>query len=277
MNQFLLIKREKRNRQRASAGVTLIELLIGMAILGVILLAASGVLQVNQRATNDTQIRSNALGDARGAISRITETLSQAAYIYPEGSVITLSSNSIVGQGNADTVKTGRDAVAVLLANGTGYEGVIYYLANRSEHKLTTDLPNIPADRIAQKVLVEVRTTPGSNIAWPAKTRPDPNWNVPASEGVLVDGVFDGQEAGVRITNLMGDYDLSPSAGSDGQAFTDGLQGATPPIALDDPNALISTLAYSIGIRVATNGKTLAESSSTVLRGLANSRNIPRR
>ena len=243
----------RRNR-RVLLGFTLIELLIGMVILGVILLAAAGLLQGNQKLTGETQTRSNALGDARGAISRITETISQAAYIYPENIVITVN-NGLVGMGAANEIKTGPDAIAVLISDGNVpamYRGVIYYLANRAAVTFAADLPQLPPDRIAQLVLVEAQTT--TNMAWAPKSTPSPNWTVDAAEGVLVDGV-DGDDT---LTKLMDSVQFAPTSSY-------------------DPGPLISSVGYSVGIRVATSGKTLADSGTTVLRGLTNARNVPRR
>ena len=254
-----------RPKRRNLAGLTLIELLIGMSILGVILLAASGLLQGNQKLTNDAQTRSNALGDARGAISRMTDTISQAAYIYPADSTISVNSG-VVGNVSSKRVETGKKGVAVLItdvADPTKYRGVIYYLADRGQ--IASDLPQMPVDRVAQHVLVEVKT--GGTIDWPAKSLPVLNWAVDASEGVLVDGIDDTMPE----TDLMTDHLFAPESGSDGNVFK------TLSPALNDDNALITTIGYSIGIRVATNGKSLADSGTTVLRGLANSRNVPRR
>ena len=256
-------------KRRNLAGFTLVELLIGMGILGVILLAASGLLQGNQKLTNDAQTRSNALGDARGAISRMTDTISQAAYIYPADSTISLSSG-VVGNVSSNHVTTGNKGVAVLITDSTDptkYRGVIYYLADRSQK--ASDLPQLADDRVAQHVLVEVKTN--DTIDWPAKSLPKLNWNVDASEGVLVDGI----DVTMPETSLMSDRVFAPESGSDGSVFQNGLQAANP--SLDTDEALITTIGYSIGIRVATSGKSLTDSGSTVLRGLANSRNVPRR
>ena len=245
---------ELRQNRRVLLGFTLIELLIGMVILGVILLAAASLLQGNQKLTGETQTRSNALGDARGAISRITETISQAAYIYPENTVITVN-NGLVGMGTANEIRTGSDAIAMLISDGNlpaTYKGVIYYLADRSDGAFAADLPQLPADRIAQLVLVEAQTT--TNMTWAPKSILPPNWTVDATEGVLVDGV-DGDNT---LTKLMDSVQFAPTSSY-------------------DPGPLISSVGYSVGIRVATSGKTLADSGTTVLRGLTNARNVPRR
>jgi prepilin-type N-terminal cleavage/methylation domain-containing protein len=270
------VQSQRAKQTRTSSGFTLIELLVGMTILGVILLAASGLLQGNQKATGDTQTRSNALGDARGAISRMTETMNQAAYIFPAGQTITVG--GLTGNGTVNQVTTGRDAVAVLVSDGAippSYQGMIYYLANRAEPKFSADLPPYPTDRIAQHVLVEAQTK--TNLSWPAKTIPSLNWGVDVSEGVLVDGI-DVDSTADSPTHLMVDGILAPDTGSDGKVFETGLQtSSTPPPPLDTATALITTIRYRIGIRVATSGRSLADSGMTQLRGLANARNIPRR
>jgi prepilin-type N-terminal cleavage/methylation domain-containing protein len=254
-------------------GFTLVELLIGMTILGVILVAAAGLLQSNQKVTSDAQTRSNASSDARGAMSRMTETLSQAAYIYPKGSTITF----IDKDGNLRQAITGNEAIAALISSGTSsggapqYRGVIYYLADRSVTRFADDLPSIPSDRIAQHILVEANV---SDITWASESVPIQSWNANASEGVLVDGV-DLMDGATQITNLMTNENFAPETGSDGSIFAKGIQGASPKI--DTPEALISTIGYSIGVRVASAGRPLAESGTTVLRGLANARNVPRR
>jgi prepilin-type N-terminal cleavage/methylation domain-containing protein len=261
----------KMNREN---GFTLIELLIGMTILGVILVAAAGLLQSNQRVTNDAQTRSNAIGDARGAMSRMTETLSQAAYIYPEASTI----NFFDAKDNPRQVVTGADAVAALISSDPGavgaplYRLVIYYLADRSDSRFNLDLPNLPTDRIAQNILVEANIT---NIPWPSGSLPLKSWTGNASEGVLVDGV-DRMDGATKITELMTNGALAPATGSDGSIFAPGIAGANPVLGLKTPEALITTIGYSIGVRVASVGKSLAESGTTVLRGVANARNVPR-
>ena len=265
--------RAKRTARARRQGFTLVELLIGMGILGVILVAAAGLLQSNQRVTSDAQTRSNAIGDARGALSRITESLSQAAYIFPEDSTINFSDEN----NNPQQVKTGRDAVAALISGATPasgtplYRAVIYYLADRNDARFAADLPNMATDRIAQNILVEAIV---ADIAWPSGSLPARSWSGNASEGVLVDGV-DRKDGATVITDLMASGNFAAETGSDGAIFADGIQGKT--LDLTKNEALIATIGYSVGVRVASVGKSLTDSGTTVLRGLANARNVPRR
>lgn len=266
----------KPPRVSRQAGITLIELVIGMGILGVILFAASSLLVGNQRVTLEQQTRTNALSDARAAISRITEAVSSAAYIYPQGSTITVA-GGLVGQGAPNKVVTGANAIAILEPDGTRsnprtYNGVIYYLADRNDPKFAADLPALGADRISPWVLVEARSVAIGSIAWPKDTLPPTSWALSTlTEGVLVDGI----DVLNNNTHLMSTATLAPTAGIDGTAFKDGLQGTAA--TASSPDALLSTLGFQLGISVAVPGKTLANSGTTVLRGLANPRNVPRR
>jgi prepilin-type N-terminal cleavage/methylation domain-containing protein len=93
-------------------GLSLVELLIAMAILGILLAMLSAFLISNQRVTN-TQITAATLSnDLRLAHLRISEIVSQAHYIYPSGQTLTLD-------GKAFT--TGPGALAVLVPRGTTY------------------------------------------------------------------------------------------------------------------------------------------------------------
>ena len=268
-----------------SRGITLVELVVGMAILGVILLAANSLLQVNQRATLEQQTRTNALSDARAAITRMTENISAAAYIYPaETDINVLTSRCAV------TIRTGSGALALLIPDGSRkspptYHGVIYHLADRASPTFAADLPSLPADRIAQLVLVEARlgdTTGvgGGAIAWAKDTLPRRDWagtGVTAQEGVLVDGIFEDAAKPDESTHLMAEANFSPSGGIDASAFNGGLGSSSPKPKPNQSDALISSIGYRLSVQVATPGKALADSGTTLLRGLANPRNVPRR
>ena len=57
-------------------GFTILEMLLGMAVLGIILSIAANLLQSNQRLTDAQQARTVSLEDARMAASRMAETAS---------------------------------------------------------------------------------------------------------------------------------------------------------------------------------------------------------
>ena len=89
-------------RVRNPNGFTTLEMLLAMAVLGLILAIAAALLQTNQRVSDAQQARTNSLEDARMAASRMAETINQAAYIYPAGKQIT----SGIGLGSVNGVTT---------------------------------------------------------------------------------------------------------------------------------------------------------------------------
>ncbi len=98
--------------RKHTLGLSLVELLISMAILGILLAILSAFLINNQRVTS-TQITAATLSnDLRLAHLRIAEIVSQAHYIYPSGQVLTI---------NGNTYTTGAAALAVLVPRGTTY------------------------------------------------------------------------------------------------------------------------------------------------------------
>jgi prepilin-type N-terminal cleavage/methylation domain-containing protein len=93
-------------------GLSLVELLVAMAILGILLAMLSAFLISNQRVTT-TQITAATLSnDLRLAHLRIGEIISQAHYIYPSGQNLTI---------DGKTFTTGATALAVLVPRGTTY------------------------------------------------------------------------------------------------------------------------------------------------------------
>jgi prepilin-type N-terminal cleavage/methylation domain-containing protein len=93
-------------------GLSLVELLVAMAILGILLAMLSAFLISNQRVTT-TQITAATLSnDLRLAHLRIGEIISQAHYIYPSGQNLTIDGKPFT---------TGAAALAVLVPRGTTY------------------------------------------------------------------------------------------------------------------------------------------------------------
>jgi prepilin-type N-terminal cleavage/methylation domain-containing protein len=117
-------------------GISLIELLISMAILGILLAMLTAFLVNNQQVTT-TQISNATLSnDLRLAHLRIGEIVAQAHYIYPSGQTISI---------NGTAYTTGKEALAVLVPRGTtycddnnssdrDYCGFAYVIVNRSPY-----------------------------------------------------------------------------------------------------------------------------------------------
>src|SRR5690554_7994088 len=98
-------------KRALQAGITLIELLIGMAILVILLAVASFTLISTGRISNQQDQLITAAGDARLALFRMSEILRSASYIYPPGVDVTVS-----GRG---TFETGPRALAMLVPANT--------------------------------------------------------------------------------------------------------------------------------------------------------------
>jgi hypothetical protein len=265
---------------RRSQGFTVLEMLLGAAMLGLVLTVATQFLNANQQVTSGQQARNNSLEDGRAAMSRIGDVVNQSAYIYPSGITIT-GLTGLAGNGTAAQITTGATALAMLVPDNQGgtprkYHGVIYYLTGRSNTKFSGDLPSLGTTQIGQAVLVEAKTgqTGAGAITWDINVNPATaltSWSGAGSipEGVLADGIIADE------SNLMGSAKYSPSAGVDDTVFNSGLRGTSPTIT--NTVARILGLGFQIATQVVPQGKTSSNAAKTVLRGLGTGRNIPRR
>jgi prepilin-type N-terminal cleavage/methylation domain-containing protein len=93
-------------------GFSIVELLISMGILGVLLALLSSFLFSNQRLTSEQITAATLENDTRLAFLRMSEVISQAQYIFPEGQTLTID-------GQLFTI--GANAIAVLVPNNTTY------------------------------------------------------------------------------------------------------------------------------------------------------------
>ena len=270
------------NLDRHKSGFTTLEMLLAMAVLGLILAIAAALLQTNQRVSDAQQARTNSLEDARMAASRMAETINQAAYIYPAGKQIT----SGVGLGGVNGATTGADALALLVPDGLNstprrYHGVVFYLADRQ--KFLPDLPNLPSNRVAPWVLVEARTglEGAGAITWDRNTLPIHDWDAVINEGVLVDGMINKLEGGAKTgTDLMGSASFSPSAGIDQTVFSGGVREKDinkPQPKISDTDALLLGVSFQLSVRVSPVGQAGSTTPSTIISGLGTARNVPRR
>jgi prepilin-type N-terminal cleavage/methylation domain-containing protein len=267
-----------QNTNRQQSGFTTLEMLLAMAVLGIILTIAANLLQTNQKVTDAQQARTTSLEDARLAASRIAETINQAAYIFPAGKSIKVG--GLTGQGLSNQMTTGLNGLALLVPDGRSpvrYHGVIFYLADRT--KFLNDLPNLPSNRVGPRVLVEARTGNDSDpgeLEWPRNSLPNLTWAASIKEGVLVDGMLEeGSGVGSGLgTNLMRSASFSPQAGID-SVFATGLRANTP--VMTDANALLLGIGFQLSLRISPTGQTVTSTPSSLIPGLGTARNVPRR
>ncbi len=97
---------------KKTSGFSIIELLISMGILGVLLGLLSNFLISNQNITRDQITQVTLENDARLSFLRMSEVISQAQYIFPQGQTLFL---------DGQTVTTGNTGLAVLVPAGTTY------------------------------------------------------------------------------------------------------------------------------------------------------------
>lgn len=153
-----------RNFQR---GITLVELLVAMAIFGLFLAALGGFFASNNRISRQQISAADANLALRQSLLRMTEVITQAAYIYPAGQSITLTSGS-----ESVTVTTGADVLAVLVPAGNvyctittrDYCGFLYRIQDRAP------FTNILGDTAkTQFALIEWQS---HGLSWAKNTRP---------------------------------------------------------------------------------------------------------
>ncbi len=89
---------------RKSRGLTLLEVLIAMAILGILLLAFTQLFTGSLRASSEVNARNELLYEGQIAQQLIAARLQQAAYIYPNGTTLQLTNS---GTTTKNTVRSG--------------------------------------------------------------------------------------------------------------------------------------------------------------------------
>ena len=93
-------------------GFSIVELLVAMAILGILLGVLSMFLISNQRVTSSQITAATLNNDTRLAFLRMSEVISQAQYIFPAEQTLTLGTTNYI---------TGQNTLAVLVPGGTTY------------------------------------------------------------------------------------------------------------------------------------------------------------
>lgn len=248
---------KKRNTKCiGTMGITLVELLVAMAVLAAILSMSSQLIFQNQNITTRQVLAGRVNEDVRLATLRISDVVSQASYIFPNDTSITVQTGA-----TNTAVVTGDDALAVLVPPRTAYCplttnqycGFLYRLEARAPY--SADLGNTPGN--SGWVLVEYQAR---GLTWNANTNPTSvanNWTSAGfrSRGVLADSVTDDG------TNL-GLLSFAGTA-SEIDRVLNTPSGSTS-VNLNSPNALIGsvrvevTVAYANGLRAARQVDILA-------------------
>jgi prepilin-type N-terminal cleavage/methylation domain-containing protein len=203
-------------------GLSLLEILLALSLLGGILLLANQLMFQNQTIASRQLLQRQASEDARLTMLRLSEILSQASFIYPLNQTIQLP-------GGINQI-TGQSALAALVAAGspycptdvaaTGtYCGFLYRLEPRSSY--LSELGQQPL--AGSNVLIEYRLAP---LTWPRDIPPSRNWAAltKVRKGIVMDSV---DAAATSFSNLM--------VGGN-QVVDKYLKNDVDP---DDPNALI--------------------------------------
>jgi prepilin-type N-terminal cleavage/methylation domain-containing protein len=201
--------------RRRRAGLTIIELMVAMAILGVVLVVTTNLIVKNQQIAGDQIRQHSAREDLRMALVRVSELFSSAAYVYPRSQTLTLPTGA--------TVRTGSKALAMLIPWGTPfcndggsnpanwydptsphrdkYCAVVYTLERRSNY--VGDLGRNP--KASDWVLVEYLI---KWVDWPVNTIPTRDFSQASYRvGVVADSV---QRANTRV--LLNNGSLSRSS-----------------------------------------------------------------
>ena len=248
-----------------SLGLSLVELLIAMAILGILLAMLSAFLISNQRVTN-TQITAATLSnDLRLAHLRIGEIVSQAHYIYPSGQTLTIDGKPFT---------TGPGALAVLVPRGTtyckaegltatdrDYCGFAYVIEDRAPYVSLLGLGATTNLVIAEYKVVGLEWNPiDADDKTPAELLALTLWNDPE-----VSPVADSVDA--ANTNLAGTITMGTPPQkkvaltmSSRTGTLDVNANFSVTVSNDSPKALISGVTSTITLERTVNGKPISVS-----------------
>ncbi|GEM84907.1 PilW family protein [Meiothermus hypogaeus] len=243
----------------SSRGITLVELLVAMAVLGLVLSLSSRLIFQNQDITTRQVLAGRVNEDVRQATLRMSDVISQAGYIFPNNATITVQT----GVTNTAVV-TGDDALAVLVPPRTAYCplttnqycGFLYRLEPRDPY--TADLGNTPGN--SGWVLVEYQAR---GLTWNANTNPTSvanNWTSAGfkSRGVVADSVTDD---GTNLSLLS----FAGIASEIDRVLA--IPTNTISVNLDSANALIGSVRVEVAIAYA-NGLRATRQTDILARGI---------
>lgn len=241
-------------------GFTLVELLIAMAVLALVLTLASDLIVRNQKVTARQVLAGRVQEDVRLATLRISDVVSQAAYIFPNKVTITIQTGT-----TSSAVVTGDDALAVLVPPRTAYCplttskycGYLYRLEARAPY--AADLGSTPGN--SGWVLVEYQAW---GLTWNENTNPTSvanNWTRASlrTRGVVADSVTD------EGTSLDGLRFAGVASGIDKDVLR--TPASDPAIKLHSPNALIGSVLIKVAIQYA-NGPRATRQTEVLARSI---------
>lgn len=230
-------------------GFTMVELLLSMAIFGVLMTAVFFFFTSNQKVVGQ-QISAASLDNTlRLALARVDELVSQASYIYPADQTLVI---------NGASYTTGAKLLAVLVAEGStycadaggqSYCGYAYSIEDRKPYEAILG----EGDLTTGLALVEHVVT---GIAWPQHGIPSLNWSSAPITYPLADSIAASSSIGAKLeTASFTSFDRS---------FTFATINAT--------DSLINAVESDIIISLKHQGKDLKSERSSY----AYARSIPR-
>ena len=229
-------------------GFTLAELLVSMAILGLLLAGLITLFSSNSRLVSQQFGSADAETAVRLALQRMTEIVSQAQYIYPAGTVLTIQSAGMPNR----SITTGANALAVLVPAGTTfctintaqYCGFVFSIEPRNRFQNV-----LPSQTHSQSALVEWRS---NGITWAQNVVPANSlrtWSG-STWGILADSVL---PAGTNGSNLASVQVLTMSEIT--SKFDDRASPAfsIAPTAAGQSTGLITAVTPSLAVRFSSN------------------------
>ena len=258
-------------------GFSLVELLVAAAILGVLLAMLGAFFSSQQRVTSQQVTQATLNNDARLAMLRMGDIITQASYIYPAGQTITVTG----GDETNYQVTTGENAVAVLLprlANDDASFASPYCGNDAAEKQYCGFIFAIEeADAYigilgdtdgTGSVLVERRVL---SIDWDAGDIPTKNWDAssvnvsPLANSVLLKSGESDEDEETPFTSLGAKENLTLAGFT--SEFDDGIKTFSVDsneIATDQEKALINSIDMTLVLQAPIRGQDLTSERSSI-------------